>query len=306
AGVRFDHYRLIAQEHAWSPRVGAAYEIPHAGLVVRAAYDRVFQIPAMENILLASSDLSTTLGGGAFLPMLPSHANFVDVGFSKSVSPRVRIDGSWYRRSFENFADDSLLFNTGVSFPISFSRATVHGFESKIEIRSLGPFSGQLSYSNMVGVGRLPVAGGLFLGDEARTLLEGAGSFPISQDQRNTLRSQLRFQPRPRVWAAFAASYNSGLPFEIDGPTNESFIAEQYGARILDRVNFDRGRVRPSSSLDLSAGVELVHREKMRLHLQADVFNLANRLNLINFAGVFSGTALDMPRSFALRLRSEF
>ena len=306
AGVRFDHYRLIAREHAWSPRVGAAYEIPHAGLVLRAAYDRVFQIPAMENILLASSDLATTLGGGAFLPMLPSHANFFDVGFSKSVSPRVRIDGNWYRRSFENFADDSLLFNTGVSFPISFSRATVHGFESKIEIRSLGPFSGQIGYSNMVGVGRLPVAGGLFLGDEARRLLEGTGSFPISQDQRNTLRSQLRFQPRPRVWGAFAASYNSGLPFEIDGPTNESFIAEQYGARILDRVNFGRGRIRPSSSLDLSGGVELVHTEKMKVHLQADVFNLANRLNLINFAGVFSGTALDMPRSFALRLRSEF
>ena len=71
-------------------------------------------------------------------------------------------------------------------------------------------------------------------------------------------------------------------------------------------MNFGRGRIRPSSSLDLSGGVELVHTEKMKVHLQADVFNLANRLNLINFAGVFSGTALDMPRSFALRLRSEF
>src|SRR5207237_2401731 len=115
-----------------------------------------------------------------------------------------------------------------------FSAAVVHGFESKIEIRSLGPFSGYISYSNMVGLGRLPVAGGLFLGDEARSLLEGTGSFPISQDQRNTLRSQLRFQPRPRLWAAVAASYNSGLPFEIDVPTNESFLAQQYGKPILD------------------------------------------------------------------------
>ena len=108
------------------------------------------------------------------------------------------------------------------------------------------------------------------------------------------------------MWVAFGASYNSGLPFEINGPADESFIAQQYGARILDRVNFDRGRIRPSSSLDLSGGVELVHTEKMKVHLQADVFNLADRLNLINFAGVFSGTALDMSRSFALRLRSEF
>jgi hypothetical protein len=306
AGLRFDRYSLVAMEHALSPRIAAAYAFPRIGFVLRASYDRIFQIPAVENILLASSDLSTTLGGGAFLPLLPSHGNFFEVGFSKSMSPRVRIDGSWYRRDSDSFADDSLLLNTGVSFPIAFSQATVQGFESKIEVRSLGPFSGQVSYSNMVAVGRLPVAGGLFLGDNARDLLDGTGSFPISQDQRNTFRSQLRFQPRPRLWVAFASSYNSGLPFEIDGPADTNFLAQQYGTRILDRVNFDRGRIRPSSSLDVSGGAELVHSEKIRLHLQADVFNLANRLNLINFAGVFSGTALDAPRSFTLRLRSEF
>ncbi|PYR83169.1 MAG: hypothetical protein DMG18_13360 [Acidobacteria bacterium] len=216
------------------------------------------------------------------------------------------MDGNWYRRSFVHFSDDSVLFNTGVSFPITFNRAAIHGFESKIEIRSLGPLSGYISYSNMVGVGQLPVAGGLFLGDNARDLLERTGSFPISQDQRNTFRSQLRFQPRPRVWGAFGASYNSGLPFEIEGPSSEGFLEEQYGSRILDRVNFSRGRIRPSSSLDLSGGGELLHSEKMKIHLQVDVFNIANRLNLINFAGVFSGTALDMPRSFTLRLKSEF
>ena len=294
AGLRFDHYTLVAREHAWSPRAGAAYTLPRAGLVIRASYDRVFQIPAIENILLASS------------PLNPSHGNFFEAGFSKSLSSRVRIDGNWYRRSFDNFADDSLLLNTGVSFPISFSRATIHGLESKIEIRSLGPFSGQFSYSNMLGVGRLPVAGGLFLGDDARTFLDGNETFPISQDQRNTFRSQVRFQPRPRFWTAVAGSYNSGLPFEIDGPSNTDFLAQQYGPEILSRVNFDRGRVRPSSSLDVSGGVQIVHSDKMKVDLQAEVFNLTNRLNLINFAGVFSGTALDAPRSFTLRLRSEF
>src|SRR5207247_10161384 len=159
----------------------------------------------------------------------------------------------------EHFADDSVLFNSGVSFPITFNRAAIHGFESKIEIRSLGPFSGYVSYSNMVGVGQLPVAGGLFLGDNARDLLEGTGSFPISQDQRNTVRSQLRFQPRPRVWGAFATSYNSGLPFEIDGPADIDFLAQQYGFRILDRVNFNRGRVHPSSSIALFGRLEMVH-----------------------------------------------
>src|SRR5437867_4295126 len=166
------------------------------------------------------------------------------------------------------------------------------------EGRWLGPFSGQVSYSNMTGAGKFPAAGGLFLGDETDELLNSDESFPISQDQRNTVRSQLRFQPHPRVWFAFAASYNSGLPFEVEGPVNEAFTAQQYGERILNRVNFDRGRVRPSSSVDISAGVELLRSDKIKLRFQADVFNVANRLNLINFAGVFSGAALDVPRSF--------
>ncbi|HYR86573.1 MAG TPA: TonB-dependent receptor [Terriglobia bacterium] len=307
AGVRFDHYRLVESGDAWSPRLGAAYEVPRVGLVVRASYDRVFQIPAMENILLASSDRVGNLGGeGGFLSLLPSRGNFVETGFSKSLSNHVRIDGNWYRRRLENFSDDSLLLNTGVSFPIAVSEATIRGTEAKIEVRSIGRFSGEVSYTNMIGIGKLPVAGGLFLGNNADELLNGTGSFPISQDQRNTFRSRLRVQVHPRVWFAFAASYNSGLPFEIDGVSNEQFIEQQYGSRILDKVNFERGRVRPSSSLDVSTGVDVVRTDKLKLRLQADAFNLANRLNLINFAGVFSGTALEASRNYAVRLRTEF
>jgi outer membrane receptor protein involved in Fe transport len=40
AGVRFDHYNLVANETAWSPRLGIAYEVPKTGLVLRGSYDR--------------------------------------------------------------------------------------------------------------------------------------------------------------------------------------------------------------------------------------------------------------------------
>jgi hypothetical protein len=42
------------------------------------------------------------------------------------------------------------------------------------------------------------------------------------------------------------------------------------------------------------------------VRLQADVLNLTNRLNVINFAGLFSGTALGPPRSVALRIQAAF
>lgn len=306
AGLRFDHYKLVADETAWSPRLGVAYNIAHAGLVLRASYDRVFQGPAVENILLASADLADQLGGGAFIPLRPSRGNFTEAGFSKSLSRRLRLDGTWYYRQVTNFADDSLLLNTGVSFPIAFAEAKIHGYEAKIEVPRWGAFSGYVSYSNMAGTGFLPVAGGLLLGDDAASAVSGQGSFPITQDQRNSVRARVRFQPYPRIWFAFGGSYNSGLPFEIEGPTNMAFIARQYGPEILAKVNFERGRVRPSASLDTSAGINLFEADRKTVRLQADVFNLADRLNLINFSGVLSGTALEPGRNFAIRLNVGF
>ena len=91
-----------------------------------------------------------------------------------------------------------------------------------------------------------------------------------------------------RAWVAFGGAYGSGLPTEFEGTVQDA--VQQFGQQIVDRVNFDRGRVRPSLALGASVGAELVKREHLLMRLQADVQNLNNRLNLINFAGLFSGT----------------
>jgi hypothetical protein len=64
--------------------------------------------------------------------------------------------------------------------------------------------------------------------------------------------------------------------------------------------------VRPSFALDASIGAELWRKEKRSVSVQADVLNLTDQLNVINFAGLLSGTALAPPRSFGIRLRAEF
>jgi hypothetical protein len=51
----------------------------------------------------------------------------------------------------------------------------------------------------MLGIGYLPVTGGLFLGSDATNALAAAGSFPITQDQRNTVRSRFRYEVTPRL-----------------------------------------------------------------------------------------------------------
>jgi len=302
AGVRWDGYRLLVHDSAVSPRLAVARYWPRAGLVLRASYDRAFEIPAIENLLLASSVAAQHLThAGTGLPVQPSRGDFYEAGLSKSLFGRARLDASYFERRIRDFSDDDLLLNTGISFPIAFASARIHGVEAKLEIPRWGPISGFLSYSNMVGTGFLPITGGLFL-EDAVSLLHSTASFPVSQDQRNTAHARLRYQAASRVWLALGASYGSGLPVEIDSNVDVNQLVAQYGQAIVDRINFDRGRVRPSFSLDAAAGVDVWKREKRSVRVQADVLNLTNRLNVINFAGLFSGTAVAAPRMGSVRV----
>ena len=97
-------------------------------------------------------------------PCEPARANYYEVGFTKSFAGKLRIDGNVFRRDFRNYSDDDVLLDTGVSFPIAFSSAEIHGEEIQIAVPRWGRFSGALSYSNQTGTGQGPITGGLFLG----------------------------------------------------------------------------------------------------------------------------------------------
>ena len=306
AGLRWDHYQLLVNQNAVSPRLGIARYVAAADLVLHASYDRVFQTPAFENILLSSSASVVALNPNVLrLPVEPSRGNYYEAGLTKGFARRVKVDANYFRRNAGNFADDDKLLNTGVSFPIAFRKSSIYGAEAKLEIPHLGNLSGFASYSYMVGSTYLPVTGGLFLGDDAANALsKTAGRFWNTQDQRNTVRTRFRYLLTSRLWAALGAEYGSGLPVAFEG--TEQQAAAQYGEQIVERVNFARNRVKPSFSLDASLGAEVWKRDTVQVRLQADAANLTNRLNVIDFAGLFSGNAVAPPRSFAVRLETSF
>jgi hypothetical protein len=186
-------------DQAISPRIAIAWSRPNRDLVLRASYGRAFQTLAVENLLLASSPALEALSSAVVrLPVRPSRGKFYEAGFSKRLSPKLRVDANHYRRTMSNFADDDLLLHTGVSFPIAFREATVEGTEVKVNVPQWGPFSATVAYSNMIGFGYLPVTGGLLLGEDTASALASARRFPVSQDQRDTVSARGSWQLSPR------------------------------------------------------------------------------------------------------------
>jgi hypothetical protein len=306
AGLRWDHYQLLLNQNAFSPRISIGRYLPSLKTVLHLSFDRIFQTPSFENILISSSPQIDALSNQFLrLPVQPSRGNYYEGGISQTIFDRMRLDVNIYRRDVKNFADDDQLLNTGVSYPIAFDRSAIYGAEGKLAVVRLGRVNGFLSYSYMVGNVWFPVTGGLFLGDNASAAISQLGGhFPVSQDQRNTVRSRFQYQLASRIWIAAGAEYGSGLPFQYDG--SESTALAQYGPQVVSRINFARGRVRSLLAVSSSLGADLYKREMLTVHFQVDGDNLNNRLNVIDFGGLFSGNAIAPARSFTMRLNTSF
>ena len=141
AGLRWDHYQLLVNQNAVSPRLAVSRYFPTLGLNVHVSYDRIFQTPSFENILLASSPAAEAIDTSVpalQLPVQPSHGNYYEVGATKAFFGKLRLDANMFRRDVNNYADDSQILSTGISFPIAFDNAILYGAEGKIELLQLG------------------------------------------------------------------------------------------------------------------------------------------------------------------------
>jgi hypothetical protein len=313
-GLRWDHYQLILNRNAVDPRFAISRYFPSADLVLHFSYDRVFQTPSFENILLSSSPQAEAIDpspGNVLRLVEPSEGDYYEAGLTKAFGGKVKLDANYFRRLVANYADDDQIQNTTISFPIAFQKAVIYGAEAKLELSDWRRFSGFVSYSYTLGQAWWPVTGGLFLGDDAAGLLP-SGHFPDSQDQRNTVRGRLRYQVTPRFWIAGGVQFDSGLPFDFQcdpSLTPQQCIQGQvqiYGQQVIDRINFARGRIYPAFQVNASAGADVYKSDRINTRFQIDAQNLNNVLNVIDFGGLFSGNAIGPSRSVSARLTTSF
>ena len=314
-GVRYDNYKLLIGEQAVSPRVGFAYFIPKTQTTLRASYNRLFQPPPAENLLLASSPAAAALSPISVLqgittvqPILPDKQNSFEAGAQQLLSKNFRLNLTVYQKRIENFSDKDQFFETGVIFPIAISSGRVTGEEVRLESTDIHGFHTFVSYANARAFGVTPITGGLFLGEDPQDLFLHGLKFANDHDQRNEAQFQVSYTHRPSgIYASFNGRYDSGVPADVEpGTTLAEFVAEGFDPRLYDKIDFQRGRVRPRTILDFSVGADLMQKERVSMNLQFDVQNLTNELYLYNFESVFSGTHVGSPRLFSGRLTLKF
>jgi outer membrane receptor protein involved in Fe transport len=313
-GVRYDNYRLLIHEQAVSPRIGIAYYIPKTNTTLHASYDRFFQPPPAENLLLASSAEAAAIspvavlrGLTTVLPILPDKEHAFEVGAQQLLSKYLRLNLTVYQKRIENFSDKDQFFETGVIFPITISAGRVNGEELRLDTTDIHGFRAFLSYANARAYGVTPINGGLFLGEDASDLQIAGFKFANDHDQRNEGQFQLSYDHKSGVYAIFNARYDSGVPTDVEpGTTLAQFVAGGFDPRLYNEIDFQRGRVRPRTILNLTVGADLFQKERTSLNVQFDVQNLTNELFLYNFESVFSGTHVGFPRLFSGRVALRF
>ena len=304
-GLRYDRSTLPVVDHQLSPRAGAVYYLRRTRTALRASFNRLYMPPQVENLLLADSEEARSLspfvsetGGGEVIR--PEKISAYEAGVAQDVGGWFRLDAAYWWRNFRNFDDPNVFFNTTVIFPNSVASGFARGLDVRLDVPPRRGWSGYLSYTNARILQMGPINGGLFLTDEFLEIGPGTRFLP-DHDQRNVGAFGVTYA-RGAWWATLAGRHESGVPLEVDDERLEELEREP-GA---DLVDFERRRVRPWTTFDFSAGVDLLGSERAQISLQFDIQNFAGRRFAYNFGNPFEGTHFGHPRMLSGRVKVTF
>lgn len=304
AGLRFDRTTLLVADHQFSPRLAAVYYLSATRTALRASFNRLFQPPQVDNLLLSASDQARHLspfvndnGGGA--EIRPERISAYEVGVAQDIAGRVRFDLALWRRDFRNVGDPNVFFNTTIIFPNSVARGFSRGLDVRLDVPERRGWSGWLSYTNMRILQTGPLNGGLFLTEEFLEIGPGTRFIP-DQDQRNTGGFGITYsQQRSGLLLNLTGRHESGVPLEVEAEK----LADLRNAPGAELVNFERARVRPRNIFNFSAGITILRTDRVQATAQLDIQNLTNKFFAYNFGNPFEGTHFGHGRRWGGGLR---
>jgi hypothetical protein len=313
AGMRHDHYVFIVRGHQLQPRVGVSYQLPNALGTLRASYNRNYQTPPNENLLLSSSEAASRLApesvssalGGGFRPIQPERQVVYEAGYQRALGRVAALDVAIYRKDSRDQQDNNNFFDTGIIFPTALAAIRADGAELRLTLPSHAGLSGTLSATAARAISTPPFTGGLFLGQDAVTLLS-SGPFRIDHDQRLSLHGTAQYAHASGAWVGASVRYDSGL---VSNPSDPDQVrADPDFNDLLPYVDLRAAvpRVRPRTIADAVVGYDLRSGGRKTWSVQTQITNLTNRTALYNFQSVFVGTRIVQPRTAAVRVTRHF
>ena len=313
-GLRHDEYRFLVNGRQLQPRVGVSYAAIPDRLVLRASYNRNYQTPPNENLLLSNSEVASRLApdsvrealGSAYRPIQPERQDVYEAGAQLSAGGAITVDVAAYRKISRDQQDNNNFFDTGIIFPTTLSRIEVTGAEARVTVLARKGLSGSLSATTGRAISSPPFTGGLFLGQDAVDLLS-AGPFAIDHDQRLGIQGQLTLDPSGPWWTSGTVRYDSGLVSNPSDPAEVAADPDFFDLLPYVDLTAEVPRVRPRTIVDVAAGLDLKDaRGRKTWTAQLQVTNLTNRTALYNFQSVFVGTRLVAPRTLSVRVGRNF
>lgn len=309
-GARYDAYRFLVKGNQLQPRLGLAYRIDETGTVLRASYNRNYQTPPNENLLLANSaesgtlappDVRRSLNGGVIL-MRPQRQNVYEVGFEQRIAGIFGLSGAYYHKNSSDLQDNDNFLNTGVIFPTSLARSRVNGVEAKLTMPEWNGWSGSVGVTHYHAVVTPPFTGGLFLGSGAVDTLS-AGPFIIDHDQPLSVASNVTWRPHRQWWTSLQTRYDSGLVSNPSDPADVALDPDYFDQLPYVNLTGNPPRVRPRTIVDAAVGYEYYSGDRRTWEVVAQISNLTDKTALYNFQSVFVGTRVVQPRSFSIKIR---
>ena len=343
-GLRDDQYNGLVSKNGIQPRLGTSYLVNRTGTVLRAAYSRTFETPFNENLLLSSATGSGGLAQSGFgakgsFPIEPGFRNQFNGGLQQKIGHWVVFDVDYFWKFTHSAYDFDVLFNTPITFPISWHNSKVDGVTGRVSTISIHGFQASTTFGHSRARYFPPEVGGLIFQGTANV----PGVFRIDHDQAFQQTTNLRYQRgKDGLWGTLIWRYDSGLAVTgvpdsaaalnltpaqqvdiglacggveaaFDNPlrtcggavvTSTLLTLPQAGAENNDH---NPDRVKPRNLFDAAMGTDnLLHAEHYKIVLRFTVTNLANKVALYNFLSTFSGTHFVAPRTYQASIGYRF
>ncbi len=312
-GLRYDAYVFLAKGYQMQPRVGVSYDLKETGTVLRASYNRLFQTPPVENLLLSNSVEGAALAppgvretfGGVPTPIVPERQHFYEVGLQQAIFGKFSLNASYYHKDAIDQQDNNNFFNTGIIFPITLAKIRVNGAEGRIVAPQWRGLSGSISFTHYRAITTPPFTGGLFIGNDAVALLS-AGAFVIDHDQKLGIQGILNWTGRRGFYSNLSIRHDSGL---VANPSDPVVVAADPDfSDLLPYVDLvsTPARTNPRTVTDVVFGYAHTRDGRPKWDVSIQCTNLFDVTALYNFQSIFVGTRLVQPRTAGVRLRWYF